>query len=75
MNEILQKITYTRRKKNSSKTNEFSFRKGPNSLGKKIAFSRSNVFSLGAMGFFSKNNHVSNRFVITTISVHFYISL
>jgi hypothetical protein len=58
-------------KKISSKTNKFSLRKGPNSLGEKVSLSRNNVFSLRAMGFSSKNNHVSNRFVITTISCSF----
>jgi len=64
MNEVPRKTTCTKKKNSSLKINEFSLRNGPSSLGRKVTSPRSNRLS-------PKNNHVSNRFVITTISCSF----
>jgi len=62
-------------KKSSVKSNEISFGKGSSFLGKKAAFLRNNVLSLGKAPSSSRNNHVPNYFAITTMSCSFLYRL
>ncbi len=56
-------------------SNVFSLKEGQSALRKKANSSRSNVFSLRKDPSSFKNNHVSNCFVITTISCWFFYKL